>query len=228
MIEEFFEKIIIILAIFLLFGTGLVLAFSAPTAQPPNGGVSFWGLNGNDIYYNSGNVGIGTTTPAYALGVVGGDIYTSGYARSGSQVCIDSDCKSDWSWSDVPSNAIGFFSTSTCPSGWTEVTGARGRYIVGLPSGGTLAGTAGTGLTNLQNRSVGEHTNTINDSGHGHNNVLAMSTSMGGRADNAVKTHLIIQNSAMGSSNTGVTVGNAGTVAGTNAPYIQLLVCKKN
>ncbi len=35
------------------------------------GGGGFWLANGNDIYYNSGNVGIGTTTPTQKLTVAG-------------------------------------------------------------------------------------------------------------------------------------------------------------
>src|SRR5688500_7198572 len=49
----------------------------------------------------------------------------------------------------APAGAVSFFNLAACPSGWTELTGARGRYLVGVPSGGTLGGTAGTALTNL-------------------------------------------------------------------------------
>ena len=59
---------------------------------------------------------------------------------------------------EVPSGAVMFFNLSSCPSGWTEMTDARGRAIVGLPARGTLAGTAGSELSDLENR---EHTHDV-------------------------------------------------------------------
>jgi hypothetical protein len=53
---------------------------------PP--GVSFWNLNGNNVYYNDGNVGIGTSSPSDALEVVG-NVKTSGeYKYSTPKTCI--------------------------------------------------------------------------------------------------------------------------------------------
>lgn len=43
-----------------------------------------WGKNGTNIYYNSGNVGIGTNTPASRLGVTGGISVGSTYASTNS------------------------------------------------------------------------------------------------------------------------------------------------
>jgi hypothetical protein len=39
----------------------------------------------------------------------------------------------------TPAGAVMFFNLATCPPGWTELVSARGRYLVGLPSAGTLA-----------------------------------------------------------------------------------------
>lgn len=53
----------------------------------------------------------------------------------------------------VPTGAIVAFTTS-CPAGWSEYTAARGRVIVGTPSGGTDEGTVGSALTNLGTRTI--------------------------------------------------------------------------
>jgi hypothetical protein len=68
----------------------------------------------------------------------------------------------------VPSGAVMFFHLSTCPNGWTELSAARGRYIVARPAGGTLGATKGTALSNLENRTVGRHTHGVTDPGHAH------------------------------------------------------------
>lgn len=60
-----------------------------------------------------------------------------------------------------------------CPSGWSEYVAARGYGVVGLPSGGSNAGTVGTALTNLQNlthaHAGSSHTHTVSSDGsHSH------------------------------------------------------------
>ncbi|GEM_PF-4991204 len=57
----------------------------------PSGGSSssVWKVNGSDIYYTGGRVGIGTSTPAYDLDVNG--------AVNAKEVCIGGTCIKDWS-----------------------------------------------------------------------------------------------------------------------------------
>lgn len=126
----------------------------------------------------------------------------------------------------TPAGMVAFFNLASCPAGWTEFTTARGRYIVGLPLSGTLAGTAGTALTDLENRAVGQHNHTITDPGHSHTRPNLLTTGAGKdyTATGGFATGTVGSNS----SATGITIDNAGTVAGTNAPYIQLLACQKS
>ena len=50
-------------------------AFSSPGSnQPPNGSPTFWLLNGTNMYYSNGSVGIGTNNPAETLDINSGTI----------------------------------------------------------------------------------------------------------------------------------------------------------
>ena len=127
----------------------------------------------------------------------------------------------------LQSGAVAFFDLPQCPDGWSELTQARGRYIVGLNPSGTLGATVGTALSDLENRPVGKHTHTINDPGHSHTcwyesgcNVTWMAT---GETNSASTTTIEISYSF-----TGISVLNEGSVVGTNSPYIQYILCILN
>jgi hypothetical protein len=147
----------------------------------------------------------------------------------------------------VPPGAVMFFNLAACPSGWTELVAARGRYVVGVPSGGTLAGTVGTALSNQENRAVGQHGHTVTDPGHNHGgstggvNNFPSSGAISHLIDHAGPgttpafhytttagaNPLQAHTHGIASGATGVQVNSAGAVAGTNAPYLQLRVCQK-
>lgn len=143
--------------------------------------------------------------------------------------------KTDW----LAPGAVMFYNLAACPSGWTEYTAARGLYIVGLPSGGTLAGSpaAQTALSDKENRAVGQHDHTassvVTDAGHAH----ALPNETHGQGSTSTEYNLKSGAQSQAASintytaTTGVTVATtvtaAGSVAGTNAPYIQLLACVK-
>jgi hypothetical protein len=155
------------------------------------------------IQPSTGRVGIGTTTPTSPLTVsgtiestTGGIKYPDGSVQSTAAT--------------FPSGAILFFASATCPGGWSEYTAARGRYIVGLNPGGTLGGTSGTALSDLENRPAGQHT---------HN--YSVKWVYGG-------SEIASGGYARFQDETRTTDSGNGLVAGTNAPYIQLLVCKKD
>ena len=128
----------------------------------------------------------------------------------------------------VPAGAVMFFNLTECPTGWSPLADAEGRYLVGLNAAGTLAATVGTALTDQENRPVGLHTHTINDPGHFH----LVPTDQDSAPDSGTRAPLSEDlrdgDEPTDSATTGITINNAGTVAGTNAPYLQLLVCVKD
>jgi len=161
----------------------------------------------------------------------------------------------------MPAGAIVYSSAGSCPAGYTEYTAGRGFYAVGLVSGGTVAGTSGTALTNTQDRAVGthnhtgseslspstgSHSHTFNDATHTHTNVGQGSLQMthyssapyqvvGYRP--AGTSHDVTTSGTGASAGSGTpsatgsqtaTINNAGSVAGTNAPYVQLIMCQKS
>lgn len=141
----------------------------------------------------------------------------------------------------VPSGAVMFFNGNSCPSGWTELTQARGRAIVGLPGGGSLGGVLGAALTNLENRG---HTHAVNPPGANTGSAGSHSHSTGQPTRKeavglttgsfiiayAEEDHLhsITTN---GSHNHSFNLpSTTSTSASTSAviPYIQLLACEKD
>lgn len=102
---------------------------------------------------------------------------------------------------------------------------------MGLPSGGTLDGTDGTALGNLEDRPTGQHTHTINDPGHSHTesygNDVAGNPGVQGK-NNVTGIAGWSPLTPTSTNTTGITVNATGAVAGTNAPYIQLMAIKPN
>lgn len=136
----------------------------------------------------------------------------------------------------APAGEVGFFALATCPSGWSAYGPAQGRYVVGLPPSGTLEGTTGTALADEEDRPVGKHSHAVVDPGHTHDievdpvldggNVTAQRVT--GTADAQTG---FLQQTVVGKAlkaYTGISIAESGTVAGTNAPYVQLLACKKD
>lgn len=125
---------------------------------------------------------------------------------------------------DLPAGLIAHFDGTSCPPGWTAVSAARGRYLVGLPTGGSLAGVQGTPLTSLEDRPVGQHSHGVTQTPHSHTYVPPTQTSTGS-GNSAARVGSAQQTSA---DLVPISINAAGTVAGTNAPYVQYLVCRKN
>jgi hypothetical protein len=136
----------------------------------------------------------------------------------------------------LPAGAVSFFALEACPVGWSEFLAAQGRYLVGLPPNGTLGAEVGVALVDQEDRPVGAHTHGVNDPGHAHRffdltaKLLPTISSSGGfhRAPGGEDLFSNSVGHDVEWGFTGVTINAAGTVGGTNAPYIQLLSCMKD
>jgi hypothetical protein len=135
----------------------------------------------------------------------------------------------------APQGAVMFFELGTCPTGWTELASARGRYLVGRPSGGTLSAEVGTPLGNTENRPFGlhNHGSTSTAGGHSHTITSGILDAAGSIPNVLLRgssdpTDVAVVNATNAAGDHSHATNNAGTVMGTNAPYLQLLACKKN
>lgn len=187
------------------------------TGQTKSGGLILnTGGASNGLIVDQGNVGIGTLSPTEKLDVDGN--------VKGTGLCIGNDCIEAWpsgGGGEIPSGAVMFFNLAACPTGWSEVAGARGRYVVGLQPGGTLGGTVGSALSNLQNRATGSHTHRYTDSywdiSYNPDYCEEAGSPYGGIRVGNNRTRTLQTEEPYG-----------GSTSGTNAPYIQFLVCQKN
>jgi hypothetical protein len=129
----------------------------------------------------------------------------------------------------LPSGTVIFVNLPDCPAGWSELSMAGGRYLVGRPPGGALGATVGTALGDQENRPVGRHGHTATAAphshvmpfyDHSHDNYNGEYTENGiDRGDNLQTTN---------PADVTVTVADTGAVDGTTAPYLQLTVCVKD
>ena len=243
-----------ILVLALLFVGGLQYALAAwtgPLSSPPdNNTPAPINVSGTSQTKTGALWGDGGVYSSLGAVFTGNGVWASKYCDESGLGCVDAPISSGGGGS-VPSGAVMFFNISSCPSGWTELTSARGRVIEGLPSGGTLAGTKGTALTNLGARSITDvpsHNHSvdppntglsINNSGnHNHNTGIRESYGTDGmnRYASGASNGGSIYTSSGGSHNHSGSVdigqfGSGYTGSGSvdvTMPYIQLLACQKS
>ena len=149
----------------------------------------------------------------------------------------------------VPNNnkAVMFF-VEACPTGWSEYTALRGRYTVGVPSGGDITDTVGTALTNKEDRQTGQHNHTFSGTALGtHNHVQdPHDHTIRNDGSDGASSSIVRRGNTVGSDDDGAigdttptnqaitagtpagTIANTGSVTSTNSPYVQLMPCTKD
>ena len=110
-----------------------------------------------------------------------------------------------------PVGMIGAFLLKECPQGWVHYEEGAGRYLVGSWSSDTVGERRGKPLDVLENRATGAHTHTY---------VYATVGGEGG--DIGATQNGLARRQAQGQADS-----PAGVPAGTNAPYVSVLLCKK-
>ena len=152
-------------------------------------------------------------------------------------------------WSKkVPSQLVAHRAASTyTPTSWSEVTTARGRCIVGVPSGGTDGATQGTALTDNQNKSKSiAHTHTgpshshlqgfgfigefswNNTFTHGTGAVVTINRYMTNQTTYPAYDTPNIQTKVDGTGNTSAMSANATVATSDILAYVQLMAIKKD
>lgn len=157
---------------------------------------------------------------------------------------------SDLASAGLPTGAVVLYKGTNCASaGLTEFVSARGRVIVGLQPGGTLLGTTGSALGNLENRThshtysdVIAHGHSVNDPGHHHHLFLGNLSSATPADDTGYgflypgtpyEGHPGSWRRSTTTEPAGITVNATGVAMGTTQaasatmPYVQLAVCEK-
>ena len=173
------------LAILLLGASYASALWQGPTQTPPGGNVAAplnignnaqikegnLTLNASNSFLNGllvpyGNVGIGTASPTAKLHL-GGTAGTDG-------IRFPDGTLQTTAGAGAPTGAVLAFNLSSCPSGWSEYTGARGRTIIGTnpdTSNGlsvrTLGATVGEENHTLTVSEIPSHTHGMWGNPHG-------------------------------------------------------------
>ncbi|MBE4032810.1 hypothetical protein [Vibrio parahaemolyticus] len=115
----------------------------------------------------------------------------------------------------VQQGTVAFFDRDRCPSGWETYKDAQGRYILAIDPSRELKKKVGTALSDGENRPTGLHKHHI----EAKHRVKANYTP-GGKGDIDWYEHTYTTSDPIPQK-------GMSFIEGTNAPYIQLLACKK-
>ncbi len=212
------------------YGSGVGL--SNVPASSLTGTVNPSNLVSTVAYTTASNSFTGNQSVTGNISATGNMSAASGIVSAGSATIANSITVNGVQYAYVPSGMISFFNLTSCPAGWTAFGAAQGLYFVGAPNGISTGTVVGTALSNGENRPAGNIVETVHDPGHSHSYANPDNTSsnvLETQSGNTEVAYYAPGTPNTGTAYTGITVtNNSSSVAGTNAPYIQLLVCQKN
>lgn len=220
----------------------LVLAWTGPTSAPPNGNVSApinvgtvdqiknagLGINSLAVFGNailagaSSYLNFGNTSGSGGYGIRDNagtmEFKNSAGGWASLQSIVATLVGTD---AGIPSGAVMAFNLSACPTGWSGLAGAAGRFIVGVGSNGTnsyaLGVSGGADARTLTVAQLPPHSHTVTDTYPGGSPpVIQTAAGFSGLAINggsAVRT-----TSSVGS----------GSAIDMRPAYLALLYCQKN
>ena len=142
-------------------------------------------------------------------------------------------------------NQMFYTTLFSCPSGSSDQGMSGGFYLTGLLPGDNVVNGIGTYLSDQENRATGAHTHTISGVNHfhgitetAHNHPYMQYTSSASNTYQSGVTETISFTQSYTTGGTSVTPNVSSVapalslasygVAGTNAPYVQLRLCKWN
>lgn len=136
-----------------------------------------------------------------------------------------------------PVNGIMLIDAGTCPASFAEVTVAQGRFLVGTPAAGTVAGTLGTAGGNLANASF---TPVGSVASHNHGLFAGATIQSDGTGPTVLNRGNVAKTDTTGTNFTDATMTNLSeattpgftgtantTMRSVIAPYVQLVLCKR-